>query len=89
MLKLKAIGISRLKVYVSRTHPLQADEMESLKDLRTEGYPDPYLFVGERGGHLKCHAVTSLVNRCAVLDVNPIGDVATTKRRITPQILTV
>lgn len=67
MLELKAIGITRLKGSVSGTHPLQADEVESLRDLRAEGYPDPYLFVGERGGHLKRHAVTSLINRCAEL----------------------
>lgn len=67
MIEQQAIGITRLKGSVSGTHPLQPDEIDVLKDLRSQDYPVPYLFVGERGGHLKRHAVTSLVNRCAEL----------------------
>ena len=63
----KRIGITRLKNGTNGTHPLQDDEMEILEDLRSQKYPIPYLFVGERGGHLKRHAVSSLIRRCANL----------------------
>lgn len=38
----KLIGITRLKGSVSGIHPLQPDGIETLEDLRSEDYPDPY-----------------------------------------------
>ncbi|BDM82876.1 tyrosine recombinase (plasmid) [Acaryochloris marina MBIC10699] len=67
MLEEKAIGITRLKGSVSGSHPLQADEIEALEDLRAEDYPGLHLFASERSGHLSRHAVTNIINQCGEL----------------------
>ncbi len=59
------IQVNRLKGSNSGVHPLQADEIELLRQVR-EAYPDsPYVFVNERGNALTRAAIGKLIERCA------------------------
>lgn len=68
MFNQKTISVTRLKGSNSGTHPLEPDELEALQDLKSEGYPGLYLFVGERDSQpLKRDAVARIINSCAAL----------------------
>jgi type 1 fimbriae regulatory protein FimB/type 1 fimbriae regulatory protein FimE len=44
------LHVRRVKNGTPSTHPIQGDELRSLRRLRRESKPSPYIFVSERGG---------------------------------------
>ena len=57
------IHVSRLKQGTPSVHPLRGPELRSLRRLRRESTPSPYLFVSERQHPLSASSVHKLIAR--------------------------
>lgn len=68
----KKLSVNRIKGSRSGVHPLQADEVATLRALKGKGYDARFLFVGERGGQLKRHAVGKMLSRAGELAELPL-----------------
>ena len=68
----RKLSVNRVKNSLSGVHPLQPDEVEALQALRAKGYDARLLFVGERGGQLKRHAVGKMLERAGELAELPL-----------------
>ena len=66
------IYLNRLKGSVSGSHPLQADEVEALQELKALGNDARLLFVGERGLALSRAAVGKILSRAGELANLPL-----------------
>ena len=63
----KIINIKRVKGSKSGVHPLQPDEIDALKSLKSEYPHSQYLFVSERSPHISTYGLATLVKRCGEL----------------------
>jgi type 1 fimbriae regulatory protein FimB len=67
MLENSTITINRLKGSQGGNHPLQADEVEALRELKAAYPGSRYLFPNERGESLSRDAIAKIVQRCGEL----------------------
>lgn len=68
----RSISINRLKNGLSGVHPLQADELEALMQLR-QRYPHSFsVFVGERGQCMTTGAIAKMLQRAGAIAQLPL-----------------
>lgn len=79
-LKWESVNLERGTVWVSRakrgeasSHPLQADEIESLQDIKAKYPNSAYVFPNERGGQLSESAIAKIIEACGDLAELPFG----------------
>lgn len=62
-----SIYVQRVKHSICGTHPLQSDELELLKELRSLDSGSRYVFPNERGEHISMGAIAKMIERAGEL----------------------